>query len=110
MTYGTKLGTINTMSLTSNTISASKARSNFYTLLEEVAKKLKRFTITRRGEAQVVMMHPDEVASWEETMEILSDRKLMADIKKSEIERKTGKVISEEKLLKELGISPEDLK
>jgi len=97
------------MSSVSTTISASKARSNFYTLLDEVANKLKRFTITRRGEAQVVLMHPDEVASWEETMEVVSDKKLVTKILKSESERKTGKTISEKKLFKELGISSKDL-
>lgn len=98
------------MKLTSTTIPASKARSNFYTLIDQVANELKRFTITRRGEAQVIMMHPDEVASWEETMEILADKKLVAEILKSESERKAGKVVSEEKLFKELGISAKDLK
>lgn len=94
----------------STVLSASQARSNFYTILEEVARKLKRFVITRRGEAQAVVMHPDEVASWEETMEILADKKLVAQILRSETERKTGKVSPEEKLLKELRISPKDLK
>lgn len=98
------------MGTLSNTISASKARSNFYFLLEEVSKKLRRFTITRRGEAKVVLMHPDEVASWEETMDIVSDNKLVGEILKSESEREAGKVISEKKLLKELGISGTDLK
>ena len=97
------------MSLTSTTVSASKARSNFYSLIDEVANKLKRFTITRRGEAKVVMMHPDEVASWEETMDILSDKKLVAEILKSELDRKSKKIVSEKKLQKELGISPKDL-
>lgn len=94
------------MRISSSTIPASKARSNFYTLIEQVFNKLRRFTITKHGEAQVVMMHPDEVASWEETMDILSNKRLVADILKSESERKAGKVVSEEKLLKELGISP----
>ena len=98
------------MSAISTTLSASKARSNFYTILEEVANKLKRFTITRRGEAKAVVIHPDEVASWEETMEILADKKLITQILRSEIERKAGKTVSEKKLLKELGISPKDLK
>lgn len=93
----------------SSTISASKARNNFYTILEEVAKKSKRFIITRRGGAQAVVIHPEEVESWEETMEILSSKKLVRDILSSEQERKTGKVISEKKLLKELNISPKDL-
>lgn len=98
------------MSSIPTTLSASRARENFYTILEEVAKKLKRFTITRRGEAQVVIIHPDEVASWEETMDILSNKKLVAQILKSETERKKGKIVSEKKLLKELRISPKDLK
>ena len=98
------------MSSIATTISVSKARSNFYSLLEEVATGLKRFVITRRGEAQVVLMHPDEVASWEETMDILADKKLITQILRSESERKAGKVISEKKILKELGISPEELK
>ncbi len=93
-----------------NTISASKARANFYSLLEEVVTKLKSITITKRGEAQAVIMHPDEVASWQETMDILSDKKLIRDIAMSETERKSGKITSEKNLLKELGISPKDLK
>lgn len=92
------------------TISASKARSNFYTILKEVANKFKRFAITRRGEVQVVLIHPDEVVSWDETMDILADKKLVVQIIKSELERKTNKTVSEKKLLRELGISPKELK
>jgi prevent-host-death family protein len=91
------------------TISASKARSNFYTLLEEVAKKLKRFTITRRGEAKAVILSPEEVASWEETMEILSNEKLVKEIAQAERELAQGKIISEKKLLKNLGITEKNL-
>jgi len=98
------------MSSISTTLSASHARSNFYIILKEVANKLKRFTITRRGEPQVVIMHPDEVASWEETMDILANKKLVSQILKSESERKAGKVMAEKKLLKELGISSKELK
>jgi len=98
------------MSTVPATISASRARSDFYTLLDEVSTKLKRFTITRRGEAQVVLMHPDEVASWEETMDILADKKLVAEILRSESERKAGQVVSEKELWKELGIFPDTLK
>jgi len=94
---------------TTTTISASKARNNFYTLLDDVASNLKRFTITRRGEAQVVLMHPDEVASWDETMDIIADKKLATQIFKSESERKMGKTVSEKNLFKELGISSKDL-
>lgn len=102
-----KLG-MDIMNPTTITISASQARNNFHTIIDEVNTKLKRVTITRRGEAQVVLMHPDEVASWEETMEILADKKLVGQILKSELERKNGKGISEEELLHQLKVSPKN--
>lgn len=98
------------MSILPATLPASLARSNFYTILEEVAKKLKRFTITHRGRPQAMVVHPDEVASWEETMEILADSQLVKDVAKAEKELASGKMISEKKLLQELGISEQDLK
>jgi antitoxin YefM len=97
------------MGIVSASLPASKARSNFYTILEEVAGKLKRFTITRRGKAQAVVMHPDEVAAWEETMDILADKKLVTQILKSELERRRGEGVTEKKLLRELGLSKEDV-
>lgn len=87
---------------------ASEARKNFYTMLDEVSDKLKRFTITIRGKVKAVVMPADQVEAWEETLEIISNKKLSAAILRSEKERKQGKVISEKVLLKELGISPMD--
>jgi len=98
------------MSAIPNTISASQARSNFYTIIDEVSNKLRRFTITRRGQAKVVLMSPDEVEAWDETMEIMSDKKLTKDIQEGLEDIKKGRTISHEKLLKELGITEDDLK
>jgi len=95
--------------MTGTTISASKARSNFYTLLNDVSDKLKRYVVTHRGNAKVVLMHPDEVASWEETMDIISDSNLITDITKSDKELASGKTTSESKFLKELGIDKSEL-
>ena len=50
------------------------------------------------------------ISTKNDTVEILTDKKLVADILRSESERKTGKVITEKQLLKELGISHKDLK
>ena len=97
------------MSTLSSTLSASDARSNLYTILEEVSGKLKRFVITRRGKAQAVVMHPDEVAAWEETMEIMANSKLIKEINQGQADFAGGRVISEDKLLKDLGISEKDL-
>ena len=46
----------------------------------------------------------DEVEGWEETMEILSNKKLMRDIRQAEKDRKAGRVYPLEQVIKELGI------
>jgi antitoxin YefM len=92
------------------TISASHARNNFYNILKNVDKKVDSYTITIRGEAKAVVMNPDEVESWQETIDIMSDKNLVADILKSELEISKGETVSEEFLLRELGISPEEIR
>jgi prevent-host-death family protein len=93
-----------------NTISASKARDNLYKILDEVKNGLKSYTITLRGEAQAVVINPEELEAWEETLDILSDNKLIAQILKSQEEIKMGKYLNEDDIIKELNISKEELK
>ena len=93
-----------------NTISASKARNNLYKILNEVKNGLKSYTITLRGEAQAVIINPEELEAWQETLDILSDDKLISKILKSLDEIKKGDYISENDLLKELKISKKELK
>ncbi|MCG2791715.1 MAG: type II toxin-antitoxin system Phd/YefM family antitoxin [Actinomycetia bacterium] len=93
-----------------NTISASKARDNLYKILDEVKNGLKSYTITLRGEAQAVVINPEELEAWEETLDILSDNKLIAQLLKSQEEIKMGKYLNEDDIIKELNISKEELK
>lgn len=93
-----------------NTISASKARNNLYKILDEVKNSLQSYTITLRGEAQAVIINPEELESWEETLDILSDNKLVAQILKSQEEIKSGDYLSEDNLIKKLNISKKELK
>jgi prevent-host-death family protein len=86
------------------TISASKARTNLYKILNEVKNGLKSYTITLRGEAQAVIINPEELEAWQETLDILSDNKLTAQIFKSQEDIKKGEYISEDNLIKELNI------
>lgn len=97
------------MNQSTQTISASNARSNLYTLLDDVSKRLKRVTITHRGNAQAVLMHPDEVAAWEETMDVIANKQLVADILQSKKNQNKGDVIAENELLNELGIIQDEL-
>ena len=93
-----------------NTISASKARNNLYKILDEVKNGLKTYTITLRGEAQAIVMNPEEVEAWEETLDILSDNKLLEQLLVSQKEIKSGKYLDEDEILKELNITRKELK
>ena len=78
------------MNTLAGTLPANIARTNFYQMLEEVGDNLRRFTITHRGKTKAVVMPIQDVEAWEETLEILSDKKLMADINKSRADYKNG--------------------
>ncbi len=85
------------------TISATNARANLYDLIDQVALSGKRIGITKKGETKVVLMSLEELESWEETNEILSDKKLMMDIRQAEKELAEGKGQDWEDVKKELG-------
>jgi len=54
------------------TIAATKARSNFYSLIKNVSQGLKTFEITLRGQDPVVLINKQDLESLQETAEILS--------------------------------------
>ncbi len=93
------------MNVLSGTLPANIARANFYQILEEVGDNLRRFIITHRGKTRAVVMPIEDVEAWEETLEILSDKKLMRDIKKSQIDYKKGNFITLDNLTKKYNIN-----
>ncbi len=86
------------------TISATKARANFYDLIDSVATSGKRVGITNKGETKAILMSVAEYESWQETNEILADKALMRAIKQGEKDIKEGKVYDWEDVKKELAI------
>lgn len=70
------------MSTLSSIIPANVARSNLYQILDDVTSQLRQFTITHRGREQAVVMSWEEFAGWQETLEIMSDKKLLTSIQR----------------------------
>lgn len=85
------------------TVSATTARANLYDLIDEVALLGKRVGITKKGETKAILMSAEEFDSWNETNEILADKKLMRIIRQSEKELAEGKGEDWEDVKKELG-------
>lgn len=74
------------------TLTATAVRQNFFKVIEKVDKKSSPLTITINGLPKVVMMSAEDYESWQETMEIMSDKKLMQDIRKAKKQAVEGKV------------------
>lgn len=81
---------------------ANIARQNFYKILNEVSTHLRQFTITHRGKQQAVVMSAEEFAGWQETLEILSNKSLVKDIRLGLKQLQDGKGIPFEKAKKML--------
>ncbi|OGG15271.1 hypothetical protein A2773_03705 [Candidatus Gottesmanbacteria bacterium RIFCSPHIGHO2_01_FULL_39_10] len=77
------------MSTLNATIPANEARSNLYQILNEVGEEWRQFTITHRGKPRAVIISPEEFASWQETLEIASNKQLVKSIKKGLRSKKT---------------------
>ncbi len=86
-----------------HTLPITKARENLTKLVENAQKKLHEYVITVNGSPAAILMSIDEFESLKETLEIMSDKKLMKDIKQGEKEIAEGKGIPWEQAKKELG-------
>ena len=63
------------------TIPASKARKDFFKLIQSADRPGASVTITVEGEAKVVMMSVEDFEGWKETLEVMEDKALMKGIR-----------------------------
>ena len=82
------------MSNLSVSLPVSEARKNFYDIADEAINNLKRFVITRRRGGSITVLSTEEMDSLEETMEILSNRILVKNIKQGLDDIKKGRTKS----------------
>jgi len=64
------------------TLSLSEAKMKLSELIERVQTTDTEVVITKNGRPAAVLVSPDEFDGWKETIEIKSDKELMAEIKK----------------------------
>ena len=85
------------------TIPLTELRPKLPKIMDRLSKYFDRCIVTRHGKPEAVMLSEDDYESLLETLDILSDQKLMKDIKKAQEELKKGKGIPWEKAKKRLG-------
>jgi prevent-host-death family protein len=69
----------------------TEAKSRLSELVDRVQLEHARLTLTRHGRPAVTLMHPDDLAALEETIEILRDPQLADSIRTSRAEAAEGK-------------------
>ncbi|MFL5799460.1 MAG: type II toxin-antitoxin system Phd/YefM family antitoxin [Actinomycetota bacterium] len=75
----------------SETVPFTEAKAHLSELVERTSREHERFIVTRNGRPEAVLISPDDLASLEETVEILQDRPLLESIRKSRREAAEGK-------------------
>ena len=101
---------LNNKNMNSKTIiSISEARRRIFDIAEEVQKPSTYYTLTENGRAKAVLMSAEQFDSIMEDLEILSNPKIMADLKEAEEEIKRGEYVTLEELMKEVGYTDADL-
>ena len=73
-------------------MTVTEMRKNAFSVVEEAEKPGVRIVITRDGLPKVAMMSFEELEGWMETMEVMADPSLDADVRKAIKEKKEGKL------------------
>lgn len=85
------------------TLPITKARENFTDLVDRAGRLLEECVITVNGEPKAILMSVQELDSLKETLDILSNPKLMKELNEAEEEATRGEVIAWEDFKKEMG-------
>ena len=85
------------------TIPLTELRPKLPKVMDRISKYFDRCIVTRRGKPEAVILSEEDYESLLDTLDILSDQKLMKDIKKAEQDLRAGKGIPWDKVKKKLG-------
>lgn len=77
----------------STTTSLAHVKAHLSAIVGSVHDTHERVVITRNGEPAAVLVSPDDLASLEETVEILSSKTLMADLARARAEIESGETV-----------------
>ncbi|MFH1830006.1 MAG: type II toxin-antitoxin system Phd/YefM family antitoxin [Pseudomonadota bacterium] len=83
-------------------IKATDAKKHLLELIRDTDESFERYMITRNGEPKAVLMSVDDYEGWLETLQIMSDKDALNEIKKARKELDAGKGVSFEKILEKL--------
>jgi antitoxin YefM len=82
----------------SETLPLAQVKAKFSEMVDRVEHTHDRITVTRNGRPAAVLISPEELASLEDTLELLSDPEAMAELEESRRALTTGDVMTADEL------------
>lgn len=83
-------------------IKATDAKKHLLEIIRDADESFERYCITRNGEPKAVIMSVDDYEGWLETLEIMSSKEAVREIRKARKELDAGRGIPFEKILEKL--------
>ena len=84
--------------MSSKTLTITEAKKKLLELVEEMDQMNERITLTKNGIPTAVMMSLDDYDSLIETLEILSDPKILKSLQKSRQQKKMGELLDDDEV------------
>ena len=78
----------------SETLPFSEVKAHLSEVADRVEREHDRIVVTRNGRPSFVLLSPDDLASLEETLDILQDDELMESLRTSRRQAATGDTVS----------------
>lgn len=83
------------------TLPLSEVKARLSELVDEVEGRDERIVITRKGRPAAVLLSQDDLESWQETLDVTSDRALMREIRRGIRQIGKGQAVSYEEVFGE---------
>lgn len=82
----------------SETVPLAQVKSRFSEMVDRVEHTHDRIVVTRNGRPAAVMISPDELASLEDTLELLSDSEALAELAEARQAHASGDYVTGDEL------------
>jgi antitoxin YefM len=82
----------------SDTLPLAEVKAKFSEMVDRVEHQHDRITVTRNGRPAAVIVSPDDLASLEDTLDLLSNPDALVELERARKEARTGKTLSAEQL------------
>jgi prevent-host-death family protein len=82
----------------SETLPLAEIKARLSEIVDRVERAHERVVLTRRGRPAAVIVSPEELESLEETLEVLSNERALAEIREAQAQIRSGQVVTGDEL------------